>query len=265
METSNLWIYEILSTLQSSGQTCILKPAMISKRVLLPAALFSGLCAALTSCAVPSTTNTAGKAAPPAPPLYEWHGDAMQGPTSVKIRLDEQKAYIYRGGQEAGWTMLASGKSGHDSPTGTFSVLEKCEQKYSNTYGVIENSEGRIINGDAQAGVTPVPPGCRFVGASMPYWMRLTSYGVGMHAGIIPDPGMPASHGCIRLPPAMAQKLFSVISEGSKVVVTGAAPRPGLARAPSPNTKPSAVPGKSGTSLPTPSSPPPFLRHVAQQ
>lgn len=229
---------------------------MVSKYLLFPAALLSGFCAALTSCAVPSNHSTA-KAAPPAPPLYEWHGDDMQGPTSVKINLDEQKAYIYRGGQQAGWTMLASGKSGHASPTGTFSVLEKCEQKYSNTYGVIENSEGRIINGDAQAGVTPVPPGCRFVGASMPYWMRLTSYGVGMHAGIIPDPGLPASHGCIRLPPPMAQKLFSVISEGSRVVVSGSAP----------SSKPTPAPphGASPPVASVPSSPPPFLRNLAQR
>ena len=153
--------------------------------------------------------------------------------------------------------MLASGKAGHASPTGSFSVLEKIEQKYSNTYGVIENSEGHIINQDAQAGVTPVPPGCKFVGASMPYWMRLTSYGVGMHAGIIPDPGLPASHGCIRLPVPMAQKLFSVISEGSSVVVTGSAPSSKQAPAPPHGTSP---PGSSA-----PSNPPGFLRNVAQR
>ncbi len=225
---------------------------MISKYVLLPTALLSGFCAALTSCAVPS--KPVAKTAP-APPLYEWHGDNMQGPVSVKISLDEQKGYIYRGGQEAGWTMLASGKAGHESPTGSFTVMEKIEQKYSNTYGVIENKEGRTINWDAQAGVTPVPPGCRFVGASMPYWMRLTSYGVGMHAGNIPDPGLPASHGCIRLPPPMAQKLFSVITEGSRVVVTGSAP----------SSKPAPPHGAPPGVANAPSSPPAFLRNVAQR
>lgn len=59
----------------------------------------------------------------------------------------------------------------------------------------------------------------------MPYWMRLTSYGVGMHAGDIPDPGLPASHGCIRLPKEMAQKLFEVVSVGTNVTISGSAPQ----------------------------------------
>ncbi len=187
----------------------------------------------MTSCAVSLPTHPIGAAQPaPALPLYDWHGDNLQGPTSVKIHLDEQKAYIFRGSQVAGWTTLASGKVGHDSPTGSFTVMEKMEQKTSNLYGVIADRSGDVVNWDARAGVTPVPSGCHFVGASMPYWMRLTSGGVGMHAGMIPDPGMPASHGCIRLPAAMAAKLFTVLTPGSSVVVTGIAPGSALAGAP---------------------------------
>ena len=54
----------------------------------------------------------------------------------------------------------------------------------------------------------------------MPYWMRLTGGGIGMHAGLIPQPGLPASHGCIRLPREMAAKLYEVVDTGSKVVIT---------------------------------------------
>jgi L,D-transpeptidase-like protein len=195
--------------------------------------------AAMTSCSVYLPTHA--QAAPPQPaPLYDWHGDNLAGATTVKIHLDEQKAYIFRGGQEAGWTMLASGKIGHDSPTGSFNVMEKIEHKTSNLYGVIEDSNGDVVNSDARAGETRVPPGCHFVGASMPYWMRLTSTGVGMHAGYIPDPGMPASHGCIRLPVPMAEKLFNVIGEGAHVEVTGIAPGSTLAGAPPAKIKPSA-------------------------
>ena len=53
----------------------------------------------------------------------------------------------------------------------------------------------------------------------MPYWMRITSWGVGMHAGPIPDPGSPASHGCIRLPHEMARTLFSVVQIGTPVTI----------------------------------------------
>lgn len=186
----------------------------------------------MTSCSVSLPTRPIGEAKPAAPVLYDWHGDTMEGPTTVNIHLDEQKAYIFRGGKEAGWTMLASGREGHDSPTGSFTVMEKIEHKSSNLYGVIVNANGEVVNSDAHAGVTRVPPGCHFVGARMPYWMRLTSGGVGMHAGMIPQPGVPASHGCIRLPEQMAEKLFSVITEGSRVVVSGIAPGSALTGAP---------------------------------
>src|SRR5690348_9826120 len=84
------------------------------------------LCAALASCAS-QPRHAVVKSSPQAqqPPLYDWHGDAVSGPTTVNVVLNEQKAYIYRGGQPAGWTYVASGKAGHDTPTGTFTVLEK--------------------------------------------------------------------------------------------------------------------------------------------
>ncbi|HSI63047.1 MAG TPA: L,D-transpeptidase family protein [Candidatus Saccharimonadia bacterium] len=184
-------------------------------------ACFLLLCGALASCAS-QPRNTVAQAQPP--PLYDWHGDGVSGPTTVNVVLNEQKAYIYRGGQPAGWTYLASGKSGHATPTGTFSVLEKRSEKSSGTYGAIVDSSGRVIDSDATAGREPIPRGSHFVGARMPYWMRLTGGGIGMHAGIIPQPGLPASHGCIRLPAAMTAKLYDVVDVGSKVVVTYDAP-----------------------------------------
>jgi hypothetical protein len=182
------------------------------------------LCGALASCA--SQQHTVAKANPQtqAPPLYDWHGDGEPGPTTVNIVLNEQKAYIYRGGQPAGWTYLASGKPGHDTPTGTFTVLEKMPHKASETYGSIVNSSGQVINSDAEAGRDSIPAGGHFVGAPMPHWMRLTGSGIGMHAGYIPHPGLPASHGCIRLPAAMAATLYDVVDVGTKVVVTHDAP-----------------------------------------
>jgi lipoprotein-anchoring transpeptidase ErfK/SrfK len=159
-----------------------------------------------------------------APPLYQWNGDSAAGPATINVVLNEQKAYIYRGGQEVGWTYVASGRAGHDTPTGTFCVQEKKSQKSSETYGVIENSAGQVIDWDAMAGRESIPSGGRFVGAPMPHWMRLTGSGIGMHAGVIPHPGSPASHGCIRLPAAMAATLYDVVDVGSKVVVTHDAP-----------------------------------------
>jgi lipoprotein-anchoring transpeptidase ErfK/SrfK len=56
----------------------------------------------------------------------------------------------------------------------------------------------------------------------MPYWMRLTTTGVGMHVGYVP--GRPASHGCIRLKKDVAVQLFGILELGSPVTVDAVAP-----------------------------------------
>ena len=153
------------------------------------------------------------------PVMYVWNGGSRPGPLSVNIDLSEQKAYLFKGGENVGWTYVASGRSGFQSPTGTFRIMEKIVDKRSNRYGMIVDSNGDVVNSNATAGVSRVPPGCHFVGAKMPYWMRITGYGVGMHAGAIPNTGSPASHGCIRLPRDMAQTIFQHASIGSRVTI----------------------------------------------
>jgi lipoprotein-anchoring transpeptidase ErfK/SrfK len=56
--------------------------------------------------------------------------------------------------------------------------------------------------------------------APMPFWMRLTHYGIGMHAGVIPKPGEAASHGCIRLPKELAPVLFDAVEVGTTVKIS---------------------------------------------
>lgn len=183
---------------------------------------------ALSSCQVPqfgSTTEVVRRAIYVMPadasssPLYVWHGAGDPGPVRVRIDLSEQKAYIFRNNQNIAWSYVATGRSGFRTPTGTFHISEKVVDKRSNKYGSIMNANGVVINGSATSGVHPVPSGGKFVGAKMPYWMRLTSNGVGMHAGPIPHPGSPASHGCIRLPYSMAQKLYSIAPHGTPVTI----------------------------------------------
>jgi hypothetical protein len=55
--------------------------------------------------------------------------------------------------------------------------------------------------------------------APMPYQQRLTWKGVALHAGNLP--GLPASHGCVRLPMEFAKKLFEVTPMGGTVVIAG--------------------------------------------
>lgn len=147
--------------------------------------------------------------------LYSWQGGSLSGPMAVRIDLSEQKAYFTRGGQPAGWTYVASGKSGFRTPTGSFRVTEKVRDKRSTSWGVIVNRHGSVVVSDAKSGRDG---GGRFVGAPMPYWMRFAGP-VGMHAGNIPNPGSPASHGCVRLPRSMAEILFGVVEIGTPVTV----------------------------------------------
>lgn len=153
------------------------------------------------------------------PPLYVWHGGTQPGPLNVNIDLSEQKAYLFKGGQNVGWTYVATGRSGYATPTGTFRIMEKIADKHSNRYGKIVDRHGNVVNSNATAGVSRIPPGGRFVGAPMPYWMRITGYGVGLHAGMIPRPGFPASHGCIRLPRDMAETIFENANVGTRVTI----------------------------------------------
>lgn len=161
--------------------------------------------------------KTAEKLSSPA--LFEWKGDDVPGPLRVTIDLSEQKARLTKGGTSVGWTYVATGTANHRTPTGSFSIQEKVRDKHSNTYGVIVNRNGAVVDGDARRGRERIPAGGRFVGAPMPYWMRLTGYGIGMHKGPIPNPGSPASHGCIRLPEIMAAKIFSLAPVGTTVTI----------------------------------------------
>jgi L,D-transpeptidase catalytic domain len=158
-------------------------------------------------------------------PLHEWFGDGVQGAKSVKIDIDQQKAILYRDGKEVGWTTVATGIYSHPTPTGNFKVLEKTVAKKSNLWGKIYNSSGKISVSDAKAGRDSVPEGGRFEGASMPYWMRLTGDGIGMHQGPIPRPGKRASHGCIRVHSGFVKTLFGFVEIGTPVSVVGDGPK----------------------------------------
>ncbi|WMJ68143.1 L,D-transpeptidase [Stenotrophomonas sp. 24(2023)] len=124
------------------------------------------------------------------PGEYLWHPEiSPTGPIVLVVSLDEQRAYVYRNGIAIGLSTISSGKTGHETPTGVFTILQKDKDHRSNLY----NS------------------------APMPYMQRLTWDGIALHGGALP--GHPASHGCVRLPQAFAQKLFGATQRGDTVVV----------------------------------------------
>ncbi len=151
--------------------------------------------------------------------MYQWNDDGGPGEISVSISLGEQIATFYRGGREIGWCYVATGKEGRGTKPGSYNITEKIVDKHSNRYGWIENEFGEVTDDDASPG-DPVGPGERYMPAPMPYWMRLTNYGIGMHVGNIPQPGAPASHGCIRMPEEFVPTLFNSVRVGTPVKIT---------------------------------------------
>lgn len=181
----------------------------------------------LTGCGGgPEPENRFGATGTAPEDLYEWFGEGLTGPTKVVLDLSQQRAEIFIGGEYAGWTSVATGKAGYGTPAGEYKIVEKVADKHSTLYGKIVDAEGTTVNPDADIRKDKVPRGFKFVHAPMPNWMRLTWTGIGMHAGPIPQPGTPASHGCIRLPDEMSEILFRITRIGTPVTIIGEAPTP---------------------------------------
>jgi L,D-transpeptidase catalytic domain len=122
---------------------------------------------------------------------YVWHPEiSPAGPVVVIVSLPEQEMYVYRNGVRIGRSTVSTGKKGHPTPTGMFTILQKKVSHESNIYR----------------------------GAQMPHMQWLTWTGIAMHAGHLP--GYPASHGCVRLPVDFAEKLYSVTRSGRNVIIT---------------------------------------------
>lgn len=107
----------------------------------------------------------------------------------VIVSLPEQLVHVYRGGVEIGVSSCSTGKPGHRTPTGVFTILEKERKHVSSIYK----------------------------GAQMPNMERLTWGGIALHAGNMP--GYPASHGCIRLPMKFSGLLYEVTHLGTVVII----------------------------------------------
>ena len=132
------------------------------------------------------------------PGEYVWKPEiSPAGPVVIIVSLNEQKLYVYRNGVRIGRSTISSGKPGHRTPTGVFTILQKNVKHISTIYK----------------------------GASMPYMERLTWGGVALHAGNLP--GYPAAHGCVRLPLDFARELYTVTSNGTSVIVTDQKSAPG--------------------------------------
>lgn len=128
------------------------------------------------------------------PGEYVWAPEiSPAGPVTVVVDLSTQRATIYRNGVRIGISTVSTGKPGHETPTGVFSIILKDADHHSSKYN----------------------------NAKMPFTQKITQDGVALHAGGLP--GYPESHGCVHLPFTLAQKLFTTTAYSSTVVITGRA------------------------------------------
>ena len=111
------------------------------------------------------------------------------------------------------------GVPGKDTPVGVFPVLERIEEKRSNAYGRLVDIESRkIVVEKAWEHKGPLPEGTEYEGIAMPYWMRLTWDGVGMHVGKF-NKRTRSSFGCIRVYEKAQPLIFAKTKMGTAVEI----------------------------------------------
>ena len=143
----------------------------------------------------PARAEAAAPTAEPTAPEPRARLERSTGTVRVLVSLPAQRLWVFRGRELVATSPVSTGKRGHETPAGSFPILQKRVEHYSNRYD----------------------------NAPMPYMQRLTHYGIALHGGRLP--GYPASHGCIRLPHRFARRLYNLTDYGSRVIVTRARPR----------------------------------------
>jgi peptidoglycan hydrolase-like protein with peptidoglycan-binding domain len=114
-----------------------------------------------------------------------------EGPLQIVVSREKQVLTVFDGDTVVATSRISSGKRGHETPTGIFSILEKRRYHESNIYS----------------------------NAPMPFMQRLTWSGIALHSsGSVP--AYPASHGCVRMPDAFAKTLFRMTTRGLHVVIS---------------------------------------------
>ena len=131
--------------------------------------------------------------------------DTHEGKPSILVELSAQQAYLYEGGELVASSRISTGREGYDTPTGRFRVIKKDRDHRSSVYGYYADEDGNCVMDNIDKRKDKMPPGCQFIGASMPFFLEFLP-GYGLHAGYLP--GFPASHGCVRMPYWKARAVF---------------------------------------------------------
>ncbi|MGJ8725762.1 MAG: L,D-transpeptidase family protein [Roseibacillus sp.] len=150
--------------------------------------------------------------------IYEGMGE---GKGSIEISLQQQKLLLLDSlGRVAIETDCSTGIPGRETPTGRFPIKEMIVDKRSNKYGKYVSKETGEVVVEKSWEVARKPAGTRYLGIAMPYWMRLTWDGVGVHVGAFPR-GHRSSFGCIRMPEKVQPLVYQKCRIGMPVTVKG--------------------------------------------
>jgi hypothetical protein len=139
------------------------------------------------------TALTAGAAARQPRPAAAIEATAPRDagePIMAIVSIKSQQVTFY---DADGWILRApvsTGIGGRETPAGVFALLEKDKDHHSTLYD----------------------------DASMPNMQRITWNGLALHGG--PLPGYAASHGCVRMPYGVAEKLFDKTRIGMRVIIS---------------------------------------------
>ncbi len=126
------------------------------------------------------------------PAEFHWaRSIPTEGDVAITIDIANQIAFVFKGSQLVGVTNVSTGKKGHPTPLGFWTINWKRPMYHSRKYD----------------------------NAPMPFMQNIDDKGIAMHGGV--TPGYPASHGCIRLPMAFAKQLYTLTKPGDKVVIEG--------------------------------------------
>ena len=121
---------------------------------------------------------------------WDESGAPADGPIVITVDLEAQVLSIFRGGYEIGAAAILYGRDDKPTPLGAFPITQKKAKHVSNLYG-----------------------------SPMPYMMRMTNDGISIHGSDSVAPGF-ATHGCVAVPVAFAEKLFAAAKLGDIVIVT---------------------------------------------
>src|SRR5256886_2264979 len=103
----------------------------------------------------------------------------------IVVSIPKQRAYLMIREEIVADAPVSSGKRGHETPRGHFTVMEKDPNHHSSLYGDFVDGSGRVVRAGVSAHIDSAPSGTHFAGAAMKWFLRLTGEGVGLHSGIL--------------------------------------------------------------------------------